>query len=110
MRRSQNPYACSTCKKEFHNAISLVRHVELRHPPLNQSSTFYNKNNLTNESHSNFENKFYSSNSKNHTASNDNQPYIIKIEENETNYEDPHYPSNLLKKNTLKILLLKTIP
>ena len=97
MRRSQTPYACSTCKKEFRNAISLVRHVELRHPPSNQSSTFSNKSNETNQSHSNFENEFYSSNSKNHTKDNDNKPYIIKIEENETDVEsyNPQCTSNL---------------
>ena len=32
MNNFQTPYACSICRKEFRNAISLVKHVELRHP------------------------------------------------------------------------------
>ena len=87
MNKSQTPYACSICKKEFCQAIFLIKHVELRHTSADQSSTVSNSKIATTKSNSNIGKKGHSANSKNSTKSNDYQPYVIKVEEYEIHDE-----------------------
>ena len=93
MSKLKTPYACSICKKEFCNAVFLVKHVELRHRTSNQSSTFSNKDVETSKIYSISDIQGNSSNSKNHNKKSNNQPYIIKIEENET-FDEEHHITN----------------
>ena len=37
MENSRTPYGCTICKEEFNNPILLVKHVELIHPPKEES-------------------------------------------------------------------------
>ena len=39
MRKIRTPYVCGICKTEFRNPISLVKHVELRHPEKGQNES-----------------------------------------------------------------------
>ena len=39
MRKFTTPFTCSICKTEFCNPISLVKHVELKHPSALKLST-----------------------------------------------------------------------
>ena len=73
--------------KRISQCIFLVRHSEFRHPTINQSSAFSIGDDETTESYSNEENQCYYSNSKRHAKSNENEPYIMKIEVNETDVE-----------------------
>ena len=53
MDNSKTQYACGICEKDFFNPNSLVKHVELRHPPsAKQSSTYSNINNGTSKTKS----------------------------------------------------------
>ena len=106
MGRSKTPYACSMCKKEFRNSIFLVKHVELRHPSSKQSSTSLKEYSERNEDSSNCKSKYHSSNSKNHTKNNDNQPFLIKIEEDEKEVEhcNPQYVPNILRASDIENL------
>ena len=109
----QTPYACSLCKKEFCNTISLVKHVELIHASANPSSTFPNKNIGTTKSYLSVDNQSHSSNSKNEMKSNNNEPFIIKIEENESGdeefYNHQHSPNFCQNKTQHKMTYISKI-
>ena len=67
MSESKTPFACSICKREFRKAIFLVKHVELRHPSSNRSSTCSNNDTKTNKLNLNVDKEGHSSDSKNET-------------------------------------------
>ena len=105
MSNFETLYACAICKKEFRNAIPLVKHVQWRHTPTNQILTNSSESNETNKSHNIDNKKSNSSNSKNETKSNKDQPFVIKIEENETDdgkQYNTQYLSKLLEINDIE--------
>ena len=59
MKNLETPYACGLCKKEFHKSISLVKHVDLRHPKASkQFSTLSHANDKSDTlKHLNIQNK-----------------------------------------------------
>ena len=100
MNNSQTPYACSICRKEFRNAISLVKHVDLRHSKYSRSPTLVKKDIETTKSYLSQEHP--PSSEYNITQCRNDEPFIIKIEENETDNEEgynPKYQNKLSKTN-----------
>ena len=95
MNSSSTPYACAICKKEFHNSISLVKHVEWRHRKSRQLSKFSNKIieiDLSND---------YQSDSETlRTNKKANDPVAIKEKEIEPNSNDVDNQSQVLALKT----------
>ena len=96
MNNLQTPYACSICKKEFSTAISLVKHVELRHSKSKDSSILSKKDIEYTKSYSIGDHPGHLLNLKEITKHKENEPFIIKIEENETDDEKSYNDQNSL--------------
>ena len=94
MNNFQTPYACSICRKEFSTAISLVKHVELRHSKSKGSSILSKKDIEITKSYSSDDHRGHSSNSKQCMKSKQNEPFILKIEENETDDQKSSFYSH----------------
>ena len=105
MSNIQTPYACAICKKEFRSAVFLVKHVEWRHSKSKQSSKLSKTDIKTTKSYSSGNNETHSSNSKDENKCIVNQPFVIKIEENEKNdeeHDNSQYSPNFLDINFIE--------
>ena len=47
MSNHSTPFVCGICNQKYHNGISLIKHVELRHKSTRQLSTPQNTNSGT---------------------------------------------------------------
>ena len=89
MKSFTTPFTCSICKREFCNPISLVKHIELVHPTAMKLSTI----NITRTEHRTYSGLVIES--------------IIVSEFKDSNAL-PILPENLIDKNTIEIVLMKS--
>ena len=47
MSNHSTPFVCGICNQKYHNGISLIKHVELRHKSIRQLSTPQNTKSRT---------------------------------------------------------------